>query len=709
MPNVPWTGLASSDAAPQLIASLPFPVFVVDARAPKWPIVMLNPACEELLGEAASVHGRPLADVLEPIALTPAPDDVLDELLTAVSQGATSVSSRRVEVAARTAGDQVVPSRCWLSVTALGDDEGVWGVVGTLLDDVGEGLGGPRRLRRDVLRTMATDLVADRPLAEILDDAAAAAAETAGARRAVILTSDGRTEFTVAAAHNGGTLPTSFAVASTAEALIDVAWGRTRLVWSAEQAETSPAADAVPFIGTPGWERALVVGMRIRGGGFGLVAVGEPEDAQWDDGALERLDFAAVLVGAAIESAQLRGQFARLEELLRGAVTASAGLAGRLSPAEIRASIVQAIVEEMQLSGAALWVPDQEAGGDAVMVASAGLPDEVAAAVSTLPPGDAVAETAAGIPRWRIPSGATSARAWPDHHLHLVPVPAPAPGALGVYSKEPLPGPAQEIFSTLAQALAAAVHETTLHRRARSVIEALQRQLQPRLFELPPGFDVAHVYQSATAGVPIGGDFIDLFRTSAGNIGVACGDVSGKGIEAATLAAMAVHSLRAFALQGAEPRIVATMMDAAVEAQTGDDRFLTMAYGRVHPRDWTVELVVAGHPPPVLVGPDTVEILTVPPDVPVGMIGTSTYSQTTLTIPQDHCLVLYTDGVTEARTADDARTLLGVEGLVRLLRDLRGRSAREVADGVWRGVQEWSSGETTDDCAVLVLRREPAA
>ena len=692
-----------------MIASLPFPVFVVDARAPKWPVVLLNPACEELVGDGASVHGRPLADVLGPLALTPAPEDALDELLTAVAQGAVPVSSRRVEVAARADGDQVGTSRCWLSVTPLSDDDGVWGIVGTLLDDVGEGLGGPRRLRRDVLRTMATDLVADRPLAEILDNAAVAAAETAGGRRAVILTSDGRTEFTVAAAYNAGPLPASFDVASTAEALIDVAWGRTRLVWSAEQTETSPAADAVPFIGTPGWERALVVGMRIRGGGFGLVAVGEPEESQWDDGALERLDFAAVLVGAAIESAQLRRQFARLEDLLRGAVSASAGLTGQMSPAQIRSSLVEAIVDEMQLSGAALWVTDPEAGGNAVMVASAGLPPQVARAVAMLPAGDAVAETAAGVPRWWIPSAATAARAWADRHLHLVPVPEPAPGALGIYSSEPLPGPAQEIFATLARALASAVHETTLHRRARSVIDALQRQLQPRLLELPPGLEVAHVYQSATAGVPIGGDFIDLFRTSAGNIGVACGDVSGKGIEAATLAAMAVHSLRAFALQGAEPRIVATMMNGAVEAQTGDDRFLTMAYGRVDTRSWKVELAVAGHPSPILVGPGAVEILDVPPDVPVGMIGTSMYSQTTFVIPQDHSLLLYTDGVTEARRADETRALLGVEGLVRLLQDLRGASAREVADGVWRGVQEWTSGETTDDCAVLVLRREPAA
>ncbi len=146
----------------------------------------------------------------------------------------------------------------------------------------------------------------------------------------------------------------------------------------------------------------------------------------------------------------------------------------------------------------------------------------------------------------------------------------------------------------MAQALATAVEQTTLHRRARSVVEAPQRQLQPGVIELPEALEAGHVYQSATAGVPIGGDFIDLFTTADGHVGLACGDVSGKGIEA-TLSAMAVYSLRAFALQGASPRIVLSMMDAAVEAQTGDDRFATMIYGRLNPYAWTAEFAVVGH------------------------------------------------------------------------------------------------------------------
>jgi serine phosphatase RsbU (regulator of sigma subunit) len=318
-----------------------------------------------------------------------------------------------------------------------------------------------------------------------------------------------------------------------------------------------------------------------------------------------------------------------------------------------------------------------------------------------------VAAAAEGQRRWHIPSGATSARAWEGYHLHLVPVPEPSRGALGVYSAEPLPAAAAEVFASLAQALASAVHRATLHGQAQSIIDALQRQLQPRTIQLAPGLETGYIYRSATAGVPIGGDFLDCFATATGHIGLACGDVSGKGIEAATLSAMAVYSLRAFALQGAMPRIVTAMMDAAVEAQTGDDRFLTMIYARIEAREWSVELTTAGHPPPIMVGPSGVSVVRVPADVPVGMLGNSVYRQEAFSLPEDHSLVLYTDGVTEARSGDEQRTLLGVDRLVTIVDGLRDRDAQGVADGVWEAVQSWTGGVTTDDCAVVVVRRVP--
>ncbi|MPZ74598.1 MAG: SpoIIE family protein phosphatase [Nitriliruptorales bacterium] len=691
------------DFPAEVLGRLPFPLLVVDASRGGWEILDLNRAARTLAGEQAI--GRPLTSALPLQVRGVTTSQPIDAFLKTVTEAGAGVAGRRVELDLGEIGRATM----WLSVSPMDGDGGVRALVLTLVDDAGEGFAGQRRRRRDVLRTMATDLVTDRPLKKILQAAAEESAQTAGATRAAIMLSDGSDEFWVAAAAGEGELPARFPVPETAESLVDVAWGRRRLVWSAANPdEGGTAAAAIPFLNMPGWEQALVVGMRVRGGGFGLLAVGDPADGEWDDGALERLDLAGVLVGAAFEGTQLRSEFARLEELLQGAVRTSANLVGHTEPAEVRRRLVECIVSEMGLAGAALWLPDNDVTRGSVLAASCGLPDAVRDRVALLPRNDAVTTAAAGQRRWHIPSDATSARAWAGHHLHLVPVPEPSTGALGVYSSDPLPGAAAEVFASLGQALASAVHQTTLHRQARSVVESLQRQLQPRGVELAPGLETGHIYRSATAGVPIGGDFLDIFATATGHIGLACGDVSGKGIEAATLSAMAVYSLRAFALQGAMPRIVTALMDSAVEAQTGDDRFLTMIYARIEAREWSVELTTAGHPPPILVGPSGAAVLEVPADVPVGMLGTSGYRQKAFSLPEGHSLVLYTDGVTEARSGNDGdRSLLGLDRLVDVVDDLRDADAQGIADGVWKAVQEWTGGITTDDCAVVVVRRIP--
>ena len=705
MQNAPLSGTDWRDVALQL----PFPVFVVDARSPKLPVVAANAAFEEIAGDASALVGRPVDDILDSRLFTPGADELLADLLTSVVASGTAVRGRRVEITPNSLpGGRVARVHCWLSLSPLIGDDGVWGVVGTLVDDLGEGVNGPRRARRETLRLLASDLASDRPLDQLLEAAAEEVAATAGAGRAAVMLSDGSNEFNVVATCGDPSLPPRFSVTNSSEELVDVAWGRARLVWSPDATPTADVAAGLPFAGSPGWERALVVGMRVRGGGFGLLAVADPVEGDWDDGALERLELAAVFISAAVETASLRGEYERLEEMLRGAVQTTAALAASTDPGEVRRTLVRGIVEDMRVPGAALWVADPAGSGDAVLAAAAGLPDDVRAALTRLPASDPVVEAVGGHRRWRVPTDALSASAWDQHQLLLVPVPEPTAGALGVYSVATLPAGADEVLATLTQALCASVQSTTQHRRTRSVVDALQRQLQPRLFELPAGMDAGFVYRSATAGVPIGGDFLDLFQTADGHVGIACGDVSGKGIEAATLAAMAVYSLRAFALQGATPRMVISMMDSAVEAQIGDDRFATMTYGRIDPVAWTIEMTVAGHPPALVVGPSGVSVPEVPSDVPVGMLGDSAYEQSVIELPPGHSLVLYTDGVIEARGGDEERALFGHERLVEALDGLRTCDAQGIADAVWARVQEWSDGDTTDDVAVVVVRRAGA-
>jgi serine phosphatase RsbU (regulator of sigma subunit) len=408
-----------------------------------------------------------------------------------------------------------------------------------------------------------------------------------------------------------------------------------------------------------------------------------------------------------LTSAELNADRQRLAELVRGALDISANLIEAGTPAAVEQRLLDGLVGRLGMSGAALWAPSV-AGDGVELVRAVGVPDEVLQQVRHL----SASSAAAALARAPIAEAddevpvAVASSSWPGHFVRLVEVPEPARGVLGVYSTGALPRLVDGVLATLAHGLAIASHLTALHARTRSVVDALQSELRPGPTVLPDGIEVGCVYQSATAGVDVGGDFYDVFATERGELGVVCGDVSGKGIEAASLTAMAVHSLRAYALYGAQPQTVVQLLNGMVCERTSDERFMTLTYARIRPETWEVDLAVAGHPPPIVLGPQGVRVLPVPADLPVGIAHDAVYEPIAFSMAPGEALVLYTDGVTEARRhgAGDAQ-LLGIDGLVAVLGPLTGRSADEVAEGVWAGVQAYAGGGTSDDCAIVVVRR----
>ena len=111
----------------------------------------------------------------------------------------------------------------------------------------------------------------------------------------------------------------------------------------------------------------------------------------------------------------------------------------------------------------------------------------------------------------------------------------------------------------------------------------------------------------------------------------------------------------------------------------------------------------AGHPPPLLTGP-TPRILAFDGSLPVGLFGDATYHTARFTLPQGRCVVLYTDGVVEARNPD--RQQFGTEGLEAATPAVAA-SAAAVAEVVLKQLLSHSDGHLGDDAAVLVLRRQP--
>lgn len=532
------------------------------------------------------------------------------------------------------------------------------------------------------------------------------ALEAARSDRAVLLIADDSGAFATTAATHDDDLGYRPVVGQLSSPIWQAVLCRSALRWRLGT-DRDPRRP-LPFAGHTGWHSLVAVGLPLRGSQQGLLVVGRDEDTPFGEEEVEQLELIAALAAFAIGNVHLSGEFRTLGRLLTAAVGVTARAVDAQSPDEIRQVMLEGLVKEMGMDGAVLWEPSTSGVGLSLRHA-VGPPPEVKERIGHLPDTSMAARLYEQrlSPRLMRQATAHASSSWPGRRLRLVRVGEPAVCVLGVYTTERLPEFVDEVLATLSQALSRAIHQTTLHQRTQQMADALVRELRPRSITMPSELEVGYVYRSATRGMSVGGDFFDWFVTESGHFGVACGDVSGKGVEAASLTAMAVYSLRAFALRGTTPQIVLSMLNNAICDQTPPERFTTLAYGRVEPGTGTVLLSLAGHPPPVIVDGASARIMAIAADVPVGLLSEESFSQHALTLERGQSMVLVTDGVTEARRADgdNEPELLGERGLVELLSNREEATAQELADAVWSGVVQWTGDATTDDCAIVVLKR----
>jgi PAS domain S-box-containing protein len=236
----------------------------------------------------------------------------------------------------------------------------------------------------------------------------------------------------------------------------------------------------------------------------------------------------------------------------------------------------------------------------------------------------------------------------------------------------------------------------------RGVAETLERSLLPPITPAIPGLEVATRHRYAAAGRDIGGDFYDVFRTGPG-WGVVIGDVCGKGAPAASLTGLVRYTTRVAAMGDATPDEVLAVVNEAVLREPGDDRLCTLAYARLQVGSGRVvaDVAVGGHPLPLVLRADgAVEPLGRPGTV-LGAVSASDATTMTTILGRHDALVLYTDGVTEARRGDE---FFDVPRLVDLLKGLAGAGAEEIAERVMDTALEFQGNEPRDDIAVVALR-----
>ena len=252
----------------------------------------------------------------------------------------------------------------------------------------------------------------------------------------------------------------------------------------------------------------------------------------------------------------------------------------------------------------------------------------------------------------------------------------------------------------IARRIARALENARLYRDRDVVARTLQGAFLPPSLPDVPGMDIDALFVPAERG-KIGGDFFDVFPTRDGRWMAVVGDVCGKGIQAATLTAMARHTLRAVADVGPPSRALAGLNDAMLRDDL-DGRFCTVALVAIEPlTGGGAKLTVSsgGHPLPQLVTNEGRTQRVGEHGTLLGLVDHVRLTDTAVTIQPGDALVLFTDGLIPKREAS-------AEQPGRLLQGLRGRtwdSAAQIREHIEGYVEDMGS-ERFDDIAVLVLR-----
>jgi GAF domain-containing protein len=304
-----------------------------------------------------------------------------------------------------------------------------------------------------------------------------------------------------------------------------------------------------------------------------------------------------------------------------------------------------------------------------------------------------------------------SARGWLNslashlgEHILLAPVmDRDQPIAIAVVARHRIPYSSADLrmSSAIAGQAAVAIQASQVYEHERSIAEAFQRNLLPPPDYRKSNLRIASRYQAALDEAEVGGDFYDIVEVDNNLIGIAVGDISGKGLSAATQAASIKYMLDAYALQDPDPAATLERLNYAASQSLGDS-FATLFYGLVNLEKQTLTYANAGHELPVLLSSG---VCLDPLDVTgpaLALFPNATYSNKTIHMSDNDIVLCYTDGITEARSGQD---LWGYEGLVEALQRCPSCEPRTVVDHVFDSALEFSRGRLADDVILLAIRQ----
>ena len=286
-----------------------------------------------------------------------------------------------------------------------------------------------------------------------------------------------------------------------------------------------------------------------------------------------------------------------------------------------------------------------------------------------------------------------------------VALPTEVVASLGIHSfrpGNPLTDETIEAATAIAAQAALAIDNARLYQQQKQFADTMQRSLLPRSRPEVTGLEVGELYEPS-ARVDVGGDVYDFLALEDGRLAVVLGDVTGHGVDATADMAMAKFVFRSLAREHPEPADFLAAANEVICSEIASGKFISMSYVVVDGASGKVAGASAGHPAPRIVLADGSTRALEAHGLVLGIDGGQEYAESYAELPPDASLVLYTDGVVEARRDGE---LYGDERLDALLAERHALPARALAAAVAEDAREFAGGDLSDDLAVVVIRRK---
>jgi len=238
--------------------------------------------------------------------------------------------------------------------------------------------------------------------------------------------------------------------------------------------------------------------------------------------------------------------------------------------------------------------------------------------------------------------------------------------------------------------------------RERVLLQTIGLSLLPAVAPQVPGLEIGVAVMSATELARAGGDFYDVYALGSTGALLIVGDVCGRGLEALGIATQARYTIQAQIAAGGDLASLVSRANKVLGDILPPRRFVTAAFCLVDPAKKALTVCLAGHPSPVVASSHKAELIQSRHNGPLGVFEDLTFAEISRPLAPDETLILYTDGITEARKQDK---LFGIDGLLEIAQTRADRHPQEIADAICRASAHFHDPRLpADDRLVLAVR-----